>query len=224
MCLLFKEKDEVIEVEIGGVKTSFPLHSERGDLRTKSAFYTEGYKIAADSLVDRVLTNYQKAPVPGEYDARTAEHLFEPAIIFSYRQFIELKLKHMILFDSKKVDENGSPLDNNTRESIAKSLNHDLIKQWGVTRKILENVIQDKGSEFFKHLDNVEKYIKEFNGIDGDSFSFRYPYDKTINPVPIPDYNFDLEFFKKGMGELYNELEMMSIAIDYEKTGSLKQP
>lgn len=216
MCLLFREKQEEFECQIDGVNMTLPVHSERGDLQTKSAFYTEGYKLAADALVDKVLLNYQNDTPPREPDARVKERLIEPAIIFLYRQYIELQLKHIILFDSKKVDDTGNPLGSNTQKSIANSLNHDLVKQWATTRKILEDTIQNKGSKFFNYLSEVEKYITEFAGVDGDSYSFRYPYNKKIIPVPISEYVFDLKFLRDGMDKLHKALEMMSDAIQLE--------
>ena len=111
--------------------------------------YIEGYKNAADHLVDCAVKTYP---------AGMAVY----PIVFLYRQYIELQLKDMLQMLYKyhtlpcKIP-----------------ITHDLIQIWCKVRHFMERI--DKSFWGIEYYDHIEVRIREFDLIDKRSFSFRYP-------------------------------------------------
>lgn len=143
----------------------------------KFVMYSEGYKKAAE-----VLYSFCKG---NSFFNNTVVY----PIVFLYRHFLELRLKELIVMGYSYLD-------------MVKDFpnNHNLLNLWNLYRnEILVNV-----EDFDKDaLNNVERLIKEFNQIDGNSFSFRYPVDTSKERKPSLSIDtIDLENFSKVMEKL----------------------
>ena len=117
--------------------------------------YIEGYKNAADHLVDCAVESYP---------AGMAVY----PIVFLYRQYIELQLKDMLQMLYKY---HTLP--------CRIPITHDLIQIWHKVRHLVERI--DKSFWGIEHYDHIEARIREFALIDKGSFSFRYPLDAEGN-------------------------------------------
>ena len=127
--------------------------------------YVEGYKNAADYLVERSVSEHEM------------DFLVYP-IIFLYRHYLELQLKD--LFQQLREYHNLS---------CELSYNHDLTQLWNKIRPLMEK--NSNKSEDIENNNHIEARIKEFVRIDKGSFSFRYPVDKqgtsSLRNVPKQD-------------------------------------
>lgn len=124
-----------------------------------------GYKIAADLMVGHVATT--------RYDG---DALIYP-IIFNYRQFVELSLKHLISSYGPSV-------------GIAPVWNtHDLAKLWRKFLAVLESYghSDDEGTDAI-----VGEIILEFFRVDPGSFAFRYPVDQQGQHIELSPQEVDL--------------------------------
>lgn len=119
--------------------------------------YAVGYKQAADFLVERV-----------SQERRYQDTLVYP-IAFLYRQYLELRLKQLILAGRALLDI----------QSNEDNLHHGIDKLWKQCRNILEMIEPDETADDF---DDINKCIAEFTLIDPSSTAFRYPTDKAGNP------------------------------------------
>lgn len=119
--------------------------------------YAIGYKQAADILVRRVK------------EIRSKQDTLVYPIVFLYRQYIELRLKELILNGSRLL---GSP-------KRLRKPDHEIDKYWLHCRKIFEKVWPEAPKD---DLDDIEECIKEFSRVDPKSISFRYPKDKEGKP------------------------------------------
>ncbi len=115
--------------------------------------YAIGYKLAADLLVDYVDSKKQNQDI-----------LVFP-IVFLYRQYLELRLKELILSGSTLLDNNKTP----------KITFHNIESLWKSCRTILEKVFPEDPKEDFTE---IERVIAEFSITDPRSTGFRYPTDK----------------------------------------------
>ena len=122
--------------------------------------YIEGYRRAANVLVEHVRTN------------RTDLDCLVYPIIFLYRHYIELQLKYIIRNGRRLLDQTGD---------FPK--HHKLDTLWGEARKILEKVYEGDPKE---ELDKVEEYINQLNSRDLWGSAFRYPTDMNGNKA-LPD-------------------------------------
>lgn len=116
--------------------------------------YIMGYKLAADELVNYVLTTTSHQ-----------DSLVYP-ICFLYRQYIELRLKEVIKSGRQLLDEPGNFPQH-----------HDISKLWQIVIPILKKVFRDEAEPFDYSV--AEHIVTEFTRLDPGSFSFRYPTDKA---------------------------------------------
>jgi len=119
--------------------------------------YAVGYKQAADFLVERV-----------SQERRYQDTLVYP-IAFLYRQYLELRLKQLILAGRELLDI----------QSSQENLHHGIDKLWKQCRSMLGRIHPDENLDY---LDDIERYIAEFARVDPSSTAFRYPTDKEGNP------------------------------------------
>ena len=89
-------------------------------------------------------------------------------ICFLYRQYIELRLKEIIRSGRELLNENGNFPQH-----------HRIKTLWPTAKKILIEIFNDKDDT--AELSFAEHVIMEFSNIDPESFSFRYPLDKSGN-------------------------------------------
>lgn len=137
-----------------------------------------GFGQAADIMVDHAEEN----PIE-------RRELIWP-IVFSYRQHIELMLKFAIEDYGRYIDP----------EIPADCTSHKLDVLWGKYKKLFNG---REGEEF----QAVEAYIKEFQGIDPDSYVFRYRTDTKGKQNEIRFDSIDLCHLKIMMVGVTNFFE-----------------
>ncbi len=157
----------------------------------KFLLFSEGYKIAAKKL-------YEQLDKSG-WD----NNMLVYPLIFLNRHFLELRLKELI-----------SGLNFTLYHEYKFPDGHCLKTLWDTFKTLL---LQLKESSIKKEdFSNTERLIKEFISIDPQSFSFRYPVDKTKDRKPtIHTKNIDLENFMIVMKKLYNFFEEQSDLVYY---------
>src|SRR5262245_12930551 len=115
--------------------------------------YAEGYRLAADLLVQHVS------------DTKSNQDFLIYPIVFLYRQAIEVALKYLLLTGSQLLDL--KPVIPNQ---------HRLVPLWKQCRVILERVWPEGPKE---ELDAVGEVLHQFDGRDPVSTVFRYPVDTS---------------------------------------------
>ena len=129
-----------------------------GDSFTRLVLMKEGYKMAADLMVEATINEKHMRDI-----------LVFP-IIFNYRQFLELSLKYQLATFGPEVGVKPN------------WKSHDLAKLWGEFLVMLEHY----GTEDRDKADPiVEKIVLEFAKIDPRSYSHRYPVDRNGTAVPV---------------------------------------
>lgn len=161
-----------------------------GNASHQYVLYMDGYKTAADELVQRLLAS----KAVGQRDT----HIFP--ILFLYRQFIELELKWIFLVYS---DADASAKKNLIRGKKA----HDLIHLWKKAKPIVL-----EGATLQEDVATVEDYIMQFHELDKSSSSFRYPINKNLEQILDNQRRINLPNLRQRMDELYhffNGLDVM---------------
>lgn len=149
--------------------------------------YTEGYRRAAEILVQHVIEC-----------GREHDKLVYP-IVFSSRHYLEIKLKFLLLSASRLVDREASI-----------SSNHSLMHTWRALRPLLGEIFagHDQGE-----LDAVEAVLSEFDSRDGSSMAFRYPIDTRGESLQPTSSTIALQRFGKTMDGISAFLEACDTAI-----------
>lgn len=143
----------------------------------KFFLYSEGYKKAGEMLWTFCNEN--------KFYSNT---LIYP-LVFTYRQFLELKLKELIIMGYRYL---------NVEKDFADE--HSLMKLWLTYKNEILNSIENIDS---KILDNVEKIISQFNTEDPKSMCFRYPVTRAPNrKESINRETIDLLNFKEVIDRL----------------------
>ncbi len=160
-------KGRMIEIE-DLTATDKIIRSERGNdervlfsnfLVGNWSFFADGYKLAADTLVDQVEGN------PSE------DCLIAP-ILFLYRHWVELKLKELIL--SLKVFSVAE---------ISRPNRHHLYDLWIIVKANL-NCLRGSSNQDFILLN---ARIKELDGLDPKGYHFRYPVNTKSEITDLPE-------------------------------------
>ena len=155
---------------------------------------SEGYRLSAVSLYQEIKKNEW---INKQY--------LSSAMIFSFRQFLEVRLKELIYIGKRELFEEPQFKATHSLE--------DLFQTYA------KEVLPKADPSFDKEMVSiVNKLIHEFNFIDPKSMSFRYPVDKELNPNHnLP--NFDIDNFKDVMDKLANffdsQLEILQMLEDY---------
>lgn len=155
---------------------------------------SEGYRLSAVSLYREIKKN----------EWMNKQYL-SSAMIFSFRQFLEVRLKELIYIGKRELFEDPQFKATHSLE--------DLFQTY------VKEVLPKADPSFNKEMVSiVNKLIHEFNFIDPKSMSFRYPVDKELNPNHnLP--NFDIDNFKEVMDKLANffdsQLEILQMLEDY---------
>lgn len=155
---------------------------------------SEGYRLSAVSLYQEIKKNEW---INKQY--------LSSAMIFSFRQFLEVRLKELIYIDKRELFEDPQFKATHSLE--------DLFQTY--TKEVLPKADPSFDKEM---VSIVNKLIHEFNFIDPKSMSFRYPVDKELNlNHNLP--NFDIDNFKEVMDKLANffdsQLEILQMLEDY---------
>jgi hypothetical protein len=149
--------------------------------------YTEGYRRAAELLLDHVLTN-----------RRDHDTLVYP-IVYLSRHYLEIKLKYLLLAASRLLDRD-----------ISIRTTHHLTDTWRDLRPLLKEIFggQDRGE-----LGAVEAVVREFDLRDGQSMRFRYPEDKKGETHQKGPSRVSLVKFRSTMRNVSSFLEACDSAI-----------
>lgn len=154
-----------------------------GDASHQYVLYMNGYKTAADELVQHALASK---------NVEWLDTLIFP-ILFLYRQFIELELKWIFLI--------YGDADRSVKKSVIGDVSHNLIKLWQKTKAIL---LENATPEERQDVDIVKDYIEQFNKLDESSFSFRYPITKNLDQILNDEQRINLPNLRQRMDELYH--------------------
>ena len=119
---------------------------------------SEGYRLSAVSLYQEIKKNEW---INKQY--------LSSAMIFSFRQFLEVRLKELIYIGKRELFEDPQFKATHSLE--------DLFQTY--TKEVLPKADPSFDKEM---VSIVNKLIHEFNFIDPKSMSFRYPVDKELNP------------------------------------------
>lgn len=115
-------------------------------------FYVEGYRIAAEKLIENVLTTQTER-----------DTLIYP-IVFLYRHYIEIQLKEII--------QTGSEYLGKKKKQVK---GHILYPLWLEAKNIIDEIwIADTNNV---NINQTEEIIKAICAIDTKSDAFRYPID-----------------------------------------------
>ena len=149
--------------------------------------YTEGYKRAGDLLVQHVCDNL-----------RDQDFLIFP-IVFSYRQAIEVSLKHSIWLGCKLLDKPNSL-----------KLHHRLLDLWKDCRSIIEEVWKGEPSD---KLDAIGNILRQFEERDPTSTVFRYPVTREGRPSIPSNGRIDIQQFSEIASECFQFLDVCTTAL-----------
>ena len=151
-------------------------------------FYVEGYKIAAEKLIDEVLSTQNER-----------DTLIYP-IVFLYRHYIEIQLKEIIQTGSVLLDE---------KRKLAKG--HELFPLWLIAKIIINKIwVSDIDN---KSINEAEEIIKSVCIIDTKSDSFRFPFDnkgqQTLKGISV----INVRELKENITPLVQFLDGVALAI-----------
>jgi len=119
--------------------------------------YAKGYKSAADFIVSGAIEGHRS------YDFNVSYIVFP--VVFLYRQYIELRLKEIILLVTRiNGEEHGIPK------------HHHIDELWKHARPHIERYCAHE------QLSALGVCIKEFCSFDSDGLAFRYPENKEGKP------------------------------------------
>jgi len=149
--------------------------------------YIGGYRRAADVLTNNVRQT--------RFDH---DWLVYP-LVLCWRQYLELRLKHLIMECQRLLDEN-----------IELYRTHNLSILWRECRPLLERTTDE---DISSDLDNVGSMIMELQNVDPTSDGFRYPVDRTSQPTLVGLNSMDLSHFSDSMTKVANVLDAAAEAI-----------
>ena len=171
-------------------------HIAWGNIGSQFYGYIVGYKEAADTII-------QHALVKG--DNRTLDTTVYPAC-FLYRQYLELTLKDIYLSNSKETIQE--------KEKTLRGCQHNLRKIWAKAKELIIDDFSDGDKVILKA---VESYINQFADEDSNSFTFRYPVTKDLDPVHKNEKIINLKNLAKRMDELETFLSAVSTGMDVHR-------
>ncbi len=147
--------------------------------------YAEGFKMAADIIVK----NYE------DFD----KNFLVFPIVFLYRQYLELRLKEIIIIGYSSLNKDKKI-----------HFNHDILILWYEVRKIIMELWPDQ-SEY--ELEAIDGLIKEFSRADPASYCFRYPEDKNRKTFHYDIMLINLENLSEVIEKIANIIDGASIGI-----------
>ena len=150
--------------------------------------YVEGFRRAAEVLVAH-----------SEAHRADVDALAMP-ILFSYRQWIELRLKDLWLVGRRLAEQDADPL-----------VMHDLRKLWGLTRPIIEKAWPEGDSAV---LDRLGAILHELAALDGPTGTgFRYAVDRKGEPSLPDDLAVNLSHVALIMRKVERHLEVAALGL-----------
>ncbi|MFN3188772.1 MAG: hypothetical protein ACK42D_04510 [Candidatus Paceibacteria bacterium] len=189
--------DDLLSSKIRQLKADDQLFVEAEDWQMNACLnwyhdptelYIVGYKEAGDALVQSVANRNG-----------TADSLIFP-IVFLYRQYIELRLKSLLLEGSRLLDI-----------AYEQKRGHQLSKLWPKVRSILAELWPEGSKTGFVVFDCL---IAQFEQVDPGSTTFRYPKDLYgNNSLKIDSPRVNLRNLKEVVGAMAVILEGAAAAI-----------
>jgi hypothetical protein len=157
--------------------------------------YIGGYKKAGEILVDYINNKHCDQ-----------DFLVFP-IVFVYRQYLELRLKKLIIDCGRLFDE---------QQDFPKV--HELDKLWVDCKRLLRKL---KPKPELKYLEAVDESIKQFCELDSRSEAFRYPVNtKGDKSLPADLKYINVRNLAEVMDKLSNFLDtgedMVLVYLDYK--------
>lgn len=151
--------------------------------------FAKGYTLAASNLAEQIL---EKPHFP-DYEAYP--------IVFLYRQAFELYLKGFY-YRTKYISffENSEPVEHQGR------INHRLVPFAETFQRICLALFSDD-HELLEIANKIVRFANEFEEIDAESFSYRYPMDKAGNRITDHHQMVNLLSLHQSMKELLSQLE-----------------
>lgn len=140
--------------------------------------YIGGYRRAAEVLTNNVL------------ESRSHENWLVYPLVLCWRQYLELRLKNLILECQQLLDED-----------VELYRTHNLSTLWSESRRLLERAIDE---DISTDLDNVGSMITELQSVDPTSDGFRYPVDRSSQPTLVSLNSIDLSHFSRSMTKVAN--------------------
>src|SRR6266699_912557 len=140
-------------------------------------------------------------------EPHNADFLVFP-IVFLYRQYLELRLKQLILDGSRLI---GISAD------FPKTHRIDLL--WENCKPVLHKIKLDNDDEVAwkvaEAIGTIEACILEFGHIDPTSMAFRYPVDKELVPFLHDLDTIDIHHFGESMGNVASYLDAVASALSF---------
>jgi hypothetical protein len=150
----------------GMAKTTEASSAAVGEIDGRWAEYSRQYERASHLLIESM---------------ETGETAIYPAV-FLYRHFLELQLKAILALGV--VVEHVEDEKVNAKEHATEILNtHNLTLLTGGCRTVCERVGLLRNAAFATAFTVFEGCIQELSAIDPESFAFRYPTDKRLQPA-----------------------------------------
>jgi hypothetical protein len=170
------------------------------DSKRDFGVFAKGYAQAASTLAEFLL----EKPRFSDYEAYP--------VVFLYRHAFELYLKAFyykagLLSYFKNVEE--IELEKKQRN------NHALVLFAEVFKKLCR-ILFPSDQELLKLSDKVHKFAFEFEQIDKDSYSYRYPINRQGTASTRQNQTVNLLAFYQSMQELMTELEVVDFGFDIE--------
>jgi hypothetical protein len=186
--ILYPKKGDAL-IQGGGGKAAKALFADW--MKGEWGFYADGYKRAADIIVDQV-------------DGDAPDDILILPIIFLYRHYVEVKLKDVII-----------GLDRLSGTHMGKGFGtHNLISLWSYLKSHLDCIRTEPGNK--EILPALDSLIAELATLDPDSFHFRYPYDKTLQQEMQLPHSLSMNHFKETMEKIEHGFAYIEAGIDLE--------
>jgi hypothetical protein len=154
------------------------------------SLYAEGFKRAADQLVEDLLDGSAHSP----------DLLIYP-ILFLYRHYLELRLKELIIASARLLGETPNVPGH-----------HTLTDLWAEVRPRLERIWP--GPSARRHHDAIREHLREFCNLDPKSQAFRYPVDTNGVPSVTTDANISLRHLKETIAGISTILDGSSFGMN----------
>lgn len=160
--------------------------------------YAKGYFNAAKSLTEKFLSSDSFS----DYDGYP--------IVFLYHHAFELSMKNIIykgarLYRFKKFEIMDSELQNK----------HVLSKLANLSSSILTNIYK-RDDDLTIVIRNIRQIAIEFDELDKDSFSYRYPIDLKGNYSTKKHQILNISSLSNCMNELLSSLEVIDLGLDMD--------
>lgn len=172
--------------------------SDERSLKYHLGVYAKGYHLAANQLS----TNFISKNGYGDYEGYP--------IVFLYRHSLELYLKNIIQW-SKRL-HSLREIENSVNDY---KTNHNLVYLNSEAEKALLSLFpQDE--QLGIYLVKLKQVIIDFNEIDSDSYSYRYPINKKKKRATKKHQVVNIPALAKTMDEILSELSIISSGLNIE--------